>query len=402
MAYDRDFGKHSINASAVFEQFRLRIENTSISDFNEISPDVPEAFSPDARATSFSVPQNLNSVLFLGGYEYDNRYILSGSARRDASSRFSVENDNFADWFFSGSAGWNVSNEPWFNVDAINSLKFRASYGQSGNNATGRGPASVNAFSNTLGVNLPAALNDEIVSGISPNNAANPDLRWETQIKQNYGFDAAFLYDQIQIGVDYFQNRSEDLLVPVQLPSSSGIPGNPQQGATVIRNAGDVEVKGWDITLAYNDYKGKFKWNFWGNVTTNQSEVLSTGPVESPLLGTIINPPFAQPLNRSIEGEAPFSFFGLVADGVFSTQEQIDAELPNNSSAAVPVQPGDVRFRDLNGDGLITVEGDRTIIGNPNPDFTYSFNLRAEYNGWDFDILFNGVQGVDILNTNTF
>jgi hypothetical protein len=99
--------------------------------------------------------------------------------------------------------------------------------------------------------------------------------------------------------------------------------------------------------------------------------------------------------------EAPFHFFGLVADGVFSTQAQIDSELPNNSTAAVPVQPGDVRFLDLNGDGLITLD-DRDVIGNPNPDFTYAVNLRAEYRGWDFDVLFNGVQGVDALNSNIF
>ncbi|MEL6976980.1 MAG: hypothetical protein AAGL29_16575, partial [Bacteroidota bacterium] len=193
LAFDRDFEKHSVNASAVLEQTRIRFESTSISDNNEVSSVIPEAFSPNARATSFSVPENLNSILFLGGYEYDNRYSISGSGRRDTSSRFSPE--NASQWFFSGALGWNISNEPWFDVEAVNSLKLRASYGETGNNRTGN---AVNQFLPTLGLNLPTALNDETSAGISPNNAANPDLRWETQIKQNYGFSSAFLYDQIK------------------------------------------------------------------------------------------------------------------------------------------------------------------------------------------------------------
>lgn len=396
LAFDRDFDKHSVNASAVLEQTRIRLESVSVSDNNEVSSEIPEVFSPNARATSFSVPENLNSVLFLGGYEFDGRYSLSGSARRDVSSRFSPE--NASQWFFSGALGWDVSNEPWFNMKAVNSFKLRASYGETGNNRTGN---AVNQFLPTLGLNLPSSIGDETSPGISPNNAANPDLRWETQIKQNYGVSTAFLYDQIQFGVDYFKNRSEDLLIPVELPSSAGIPGNPQTGSTVIRNIGVVDVKGIEFTLGYNDYKGDFKWNLWANVTKSESIVESLGTSAEPIERAILNPPFAQRLNRLAVNEAPFHFYGLVADGVFSTQEQIDAELPNNASAAVPVQPGDVRFLDLNGDGLISLE-DQDVIGNPNPDFTYAINLRAEYKGWDFDVLFNGVEGVDILNSNIY
>ncbi|KAA1246627.1 TonB-dependent receptor [Aquimarina sp. RZ0] len=396
LAFDRDFNKHSVNASAVLEQTRIRLESASISDNNEVSPDIPEAFSPNARATSFSVPENLNSVLFLAGYGFDNRYSISGSARRDVSSRFLPE--NASQWFFSGGVGWDVSNEPWFDIEAINSFKLRASYGETGNNRTGN---AVNQFLPTLGLNFPVSLNNETSPGISPNNAANPDLRWETQIKQNYGLNTAFLYDQIQFGVDYFKNRSEDLLIPVELPPSAGIPGNAQTGSTVIRNIGTVDVKGLEFTIGYNDYKGDFKWNFWANLTRAESIVENLGPTNEPIERATLNPPFAQRLNRLAVNEAPFHFFGLVADGVFSTQEQIDAELPNNADAAVPVQPGDVRFIDLNGDGLISFE-DQDVIGNPNPDFTYAISLKAEYKGWDFDVLFNGVQGVDILNSNIF
>ena len=164
---------------------------------------------------------------------------------------------------------------------------------------------------------------------------------------------------------------------------------------------GIVDVEGLEFTLGYNDYKGEFKWNFWGNVTLADNVVENLGVSGEPIERARLNPPFPEALNRLAVGEAPFHFFGLVADGVFSTQEQVDAELPNNANAAVPIQAGDVRFIDINGDGLIDND-DRTVIGDPNPDFTYAINLRAEYKGWDFDVLFNGVQGVDILNSNIF
>ncbi|MEM6718076.1 MAG: TonB-dependent receptor [Bacteroidota bacterium] len=396
LSYDRDFNKHSVNLSATLEQTQIELESASISDNNEVSSDIPEAFSPNARATSFTVPENLNSVLFLGGYEFDNRYSISGSGRRDTSSRFSP--DNASQWFFSGAVGWNISNEPFFKVEAINSLKLRASYGETGNNKTGN---AVNAFLPSLGINLPASIGDETSPGITPNNAANPDLRWETQIKQNYGLNLGLFYDQIQINVDYFKNRSEDLLIPVELPSSAGVPGNPQTGSTVIRNVGAVEVKGFEFTLGYNDYKGDFKWNFWGNLTTSENVVENLGVSGEPIERARLNPPFTSALNRLAVGEAPFHFFGLVADGVYATQAQVDSELPNNNTAAVPVQPGDVRYLDLNGDGLINLD-DRAVIGDPNPDFTYAVNLRAEYKGWDVNILFNGVQGVDAFNSNIY
>lgn len=396
LTFDRDFGKHDVNFSAGLEQTQIMLESASISDNNELSSVIPEVFSPNARATSFSVPENLNSIILLGGYEYDNRYSVSASGRRDTSSRFAPE--NASEWFFSGAAGWNVSNEDFFNVEAINSLKLRASYGETGNNRTGN---AVNQFLPTLGLNLPSSIGDETSPGISPNNAANPDLRWETQIKQNYGINLGLLNDQIQFNVDYFKNRSEDLLIPVELPPSAGIPGNSQNGTTVIRNVGIVEVDGFEFTAAYNDYEGDFRWNFWANVTTTRNIVESLGITGEPIERARLNPPFASAINRLAVGEAPFHFFGLVADGVFSTQEQIDAELPNNNSAAVPVQPGDVRYRDINGDGLISLD-DRAVIGDPNPDFIYSVNLRAEYKGWDFNVLFNGVQGVDAFNSNIF
>lgn len=396
LTFDRDFGKHAVNASASLEQTQIMLESASISDNNELSSVIPEIFSPNARATSFSVPENLNSIIFLGGYEYDSKYSVSASGRRDTSSRFAPE--NASQWFFSGGVGWNVTNEDFFDVEAINSLKFRASYGETGNNRTGN---AVNQFLPTLGLNLPSSIGDETSPGITPNNAANPDLRWETQIKQNYGINLGLLNDQIQFNVDYFKNRSEDLLIPVELPPSAGIPGNSQNGTTVIRNVGVVEVDGFEFTAAYNDYEGDFKWNFWANVTTTTNIVESLGLSGEPIERARLNPPFASAINRLAVGEAPFHFFGLVADGVFSTQEQIDAELPNNGNAATPVQPGDVRFRDVNGDGLISLD-DRAVIGDPNPDFIYSVNLRAEYKGFDINILFNGVQGVDAFNSNIF
>lgn len=394
--FDREFGKHDVNASAAFEQTRVNLESTTASDVQQISGDITEILSPNARSTSFNFLENLNSFIFLGGYEYDKRYTFSASARRDISSRFALP---FAsDWFLSAGAGWNVSNEEFFKVDAINNLKLRGSIGQTGNNRTGN---AVNIFSPFLGANFPTVLDNETVVGITPTNAANPNLTWETQIKRNIGLSLGLLNNKITFVYDYFSNVSQDLIIPVDLPPSGGVPGNSITGSSVIRNVGDVEVSGMEFTLGYNDYEGDFQWNVSANLTTNRSIVRELGGTGEPIPRAFLNPPFDTPLNRITEGQPAFHFFGLVADGVYSTQEQIDTELPNNDDAAVPVLPGDVRYLDLNGDGTINLD-DRDVIGDPNPDFTYALSLRMSYKQWDFDLLANGVQGADAFNTNIF
>lgn len=397
LSYDRTFGKHDVNVSAVSERMKTTTEGLSSSDNNTESSALTEIFSPNARATSFIRPDFINSMLFLGGYEFDDKYSVSASGRRDTFSRFA--RNRASQWFFSGSFGWNVTNESFFDVDWINSLKVRASYGETGNNRTGN---DLNPFESVLTVRAPSVIGNETVLGITPSNIANQDILWETQIKQNYGLNMGFLYDRIQFGVDYYRNISNDLLVPVEAEPSAGILGNNTNGVTVVRNTGTVEVDGFEFTLGYNDYEGDFKWNFWANLTTNESIVTALDGVnDEPIERAVLNPPFSAPLNRISLNEAPFHFFGYVADGVYSTQAEVDTALPNNSSAAVPVQPGDIRFLDLNGDGLISLQ-DRAVIGDPNPDFTYAINLRAEYKGWDFNVLFNGVQGVDAFNSNIY
>lgn len=394
--FDRAFGKHDVNASAAFEQTQVNLESVSASDVSQVSTVLTEIQSPNARSSSFNFLENLNSVIFIGGYEYDDRYTFSASARRDASSRFDIP---FAsDWFLSGGLGWNVSNESFFKIDAVNNLKLRGSVGQTGNNRTGN---SVNQFLSFLGTNLNSVIDNETVQGISPVTVANPSLTWETQIKQNVGFSLGLFDNKLTFVYDYFSNVSEDLIVPVELPPSGGIPGNSITGASVIRNVGDVEVSGMEFTLGYNDYEGDFQWSVSANLTTSESIVRQLGGSGEPIERAFLNPPFDTALNRLAEGLPAFHFFGLVADGVFSTQEQIDAELPNNNQSAVPFLPGDVRFLDLNGDGRITLE-DRGVIGDPNPEFTYAFSLKLQYKNWDFDLLANGVQGVDAFNSNIF
>jgi len=396
LSYIRTFDKHDVNASAVSERTQITVEGLSTSDNNMDSSALTELFSPNARATSFIRPDFLNSMLFLAGYEFDDRYSVSASARRDTFSRFAPE--NASQWFFSGSFGWDVTKESFFNLDWMNTLKVRASYGETGNNRTGN---SLNPFKSVLGVNASAVIGNETVTGITPANVPNPDILWETQIKQNYGLNMGFLYDRIQIGVDYYKNVSDDLLVPVNAAPSSGILGTNNNGAIVVRNTGTVEVDGLELTLGYNDYEGDFKWNFWANVTTNRSIVTSLDGVNNdPIERAQLDPPFNEFLNRIAPNEAPFHFFGYVYDGVFSTQAEVDEYLPFNNDGSI-AQPGDIKFLDLNEDGKITLE-DRAVIGDPNPDFTYAINLRAEYKGWDFNVLFNGVQGVDALNSNTY
>ncbi len=394
--YDKKFGSHSINASLVSERLNRKIEITNTSEQNRISPDIT-SFTL-AETNGFTVDEELISYLGLLSYDFDNRYSAQFSARRDKSSRF--PGDNQERWFSSASVGWNISNESFFDVDFINNFKVRASIGQTGNNADDRRNRNVNDFQSAITGRLFYPVNGEVEAGFAPISFPNPDKAWELQTKQNYGFDIGFLNDQVMLGFDYFINDSEGLLVGEFQSPSSGVAGNVDTGATSFRNVADASVKGYEITLGYNDYIGDFKWNFWGNVSVAKTDVESISERTEELFFAQLDPPFDAPLNRLAAGEPLYHFFGFDFEGVYATDQEAAQQLPNTDAGQLP-RGGDARFRDINGDGRINND-DRTVIGNPNPDLTYSFNLRGEYKGFDLSMLFNGVHGVDAFNSNIF
>ncbi len=398
--YTKSLGEHNFNATLVSERQDIEVELLNGSLQTTLSSEIPEL--NNGIASSFTVDDNLISYLGRLNYDYQGKYLFQASIRRDKSSIFAPGRQ--VGWFPAASIGWVASKESFLEDSAINNLKFRASYGVTGNNRVARN-RSVNVFEGTLSTRFNYVIDGELTPGVSINGGNNFDLTWEESIKQNYGFDLGIWDNKVTFSAEYFINENDGLIVGEPQAPSSGIPGDPVTGVSLFRNVGDVEVKGLELTFGYNDYEGDFKWNLWANVSTSKSEVTDLGRVDQILQGNF-NPPFSEQLTRIALNEPLFHFFGFEFDGVYADEQAIIDDigadnLDPNSGQTYIVQPGDVRYRDINGDGDITDE-DRVVIGDPNPDFTYSVNLSASYKGWDFNALITGVQGVDALNANTW
>lgn len=390
--YAASIGKSNLNVTLVSENQESRFSSVRTSSTTKLTSELEEI--SNGISNSITEPDKLVSYLGRINYDFDSKYLLQLSLRRDKSSRFPKANE--VGWFPAASVGWVASKESFFNNTAVNNLKFKASYGVTGNNKAG-----FLSFIPGIGRTFFYPTGGETVGnqdGVFIDGANNPDLKWEEAIKQNVGFELGLWNNKLTFEADYFINESEGLLVPETQAPSPGIPSG-----FIFKNVGDVEVKGLELTLGINDYEGDFQWSLWANVTTTKSNVNSLGNTDQLLLSSFI--PFSENLTRLAPDLPLYHFFGYQFEGVYATdQEVIDhigADNLEGSSAenANKFSGGDARYTDINGDNEINAL-DRVLIGDPNPDFTYSVNLSAKYKGFDASALITGVQGGDVLNAN--
>lgn len=398
--YSKSFGNHNIDATLVAEQQNDKTEVLTGDLNNNVTSEIPEV--KDGISNSFTIPVKLLSYLGRFSYNYNGKYLLQASIRRDKSSYFAPENS--VGWFPGASVGWIVSKEKFLENSIINNLKLKASYGVTGNNRLPNSGSRVNQFDPSVAPGFNYPIDGVRQPGFTVVGANNRDLVWEEGINQNYGFDLGLWNNKVTFAADYFKNRSDGLIVGEAQRPSAGIPGDSQSGVVLPKNVGDVEVEGMEFTLGYNDYEGDFKWSFWGNVSISESNVITLGSVTQQLRQASFNPPFSEQLSRLAPGEPIFHFYGLEFEGVYSTEQEIidhlgADNLDPNSDAVFKPRPGDVRYRDVDGDGDID-DKDRLVIGDPNPDFTFSANIKAEYKNFDLSMLITGVSGVDALNSN--
>lgn len=329
---------------------------------------------------------SLFSLVARANYTYKDRYLLTGTIRRDGSSRFG-ENNKYGT-FPSGSFAWRISQEPFFEKQKFfDDLKLRVGYGETGNQNIGNYSfASVltTAVYNFNGTTVPA----EIAL-----NAANPNLHWETVKQSNIGLDATFLNQRINLTLDAYLKKTTGMLVPINLPISTGYSGTAPFG-----NAGNVENKGIEIGVNTRNLTGEFTWTTNANITFNSNKITALSDNTSLFGGNIgLN----GNININAVGHPINSFYGFVTQGIFQTQFDVDAHAtqiagndPYNRTSA-----GDIRFKDLNDDGVIN-DADRTYIGNPNPKFIYAMNNTFSYDGFDLSVFFQGVYGNKIFNAN--
>lgn len=336
-------------------------------------------------AYQFASESSLLSYFTKANYDWNNTLLFSATLRADGSSRFG-KNNRFG-YFPSFSAGWVASHASFWKVDAVNFLKVRASWGQNGNDRIGD-----YAFTTVVnnGQNYTFSNDQIITNGAVALTSANPDLQWETSTQTDIGIDAELLDGRIQFTTDYYIKKTSDMLYAAPIPLVAGT-------APPIQNVATAENRGWELALSYRNFDHALRYSVGGNVAFVKSEVTSLGRGGEPVFSGFVQSANANASKTDV-GQPLASFFGFVTDGIFQNQAEVEAAAFQSNET----KPGDIRFKDLDGNGVIDAE-DRTWIGNPTPAFTYGFNADLQWKGFELNMFFQGTHGNDIyVNTTRF
>ncbi len=384
-SYDKKVGKHKFSSLIGTEAITNHTDYIGASAnnfrrtdplFRYLSASVAEDIM-NVGASGIATEWALVSYFGLVGYNYNNKYILSGALRNDGSSRFGPENR----WgiFPSVSGAWIVSNEDFLaDNNLISELKVRASWGKLGNQEIGVYPYSslVSAGDRVY------AFGDNLVTGSSILETGNSAIKWETSTQSNIGVDVGLWKDKLTFTADFFRKVSDDVLVRVPIPQSGGSTRAP------FVNAASIENKGMEFALSYRSGSKDFSYYISPNISVVRNEVLSIAGSEPILGGFGLSD---GPLTKTEPGRPIGSFFLWQMDGLFQTMEEIEA----SPFQTKDTRPGDVKFVDINGDNIID-DKDRSHAGNPFPDFTYGMQLGMNYKNFDLSMMLQGVQGNDV------
>lgn len=392
LTYDKIWGNHNLNAvvgsSAQTNQFNYL--NASVQKFaSDNTQQIDNGILQPVQHGNSS-EWALMSYLARASYNYAEKYYLTATIRRDGSSRFGAGNK--WGWFPSAALAWRISNENFLkDSKTINNLKLRLGYGITGNQNIGN--YSFASSYNTYQYNF----NNQFVSAVMPTVLPNPYVKWEGQEQYNVGFDLDMFNNRVSLVVDGYVKNTNDMLVPMSVPVTSGY----SDVYTPSINAGKIQNKGIEAMLSTrNIVKDDFKWSSDIVFSHNQNmavDINSNTFIPGAKDGNNLNRMFG-----IIQAGSPVNvFYGYVTDGIFQNQAEVSAHATQNpgSNPGTSTAPGDIRFKDLNGDGVIN-DKDRTIIGNPNPKFTFSFNNTFTYKNFDLTIFLQGSYGNDIYNAN--
>ncbi|UZO81438.1 TonB-dependent receptor [Aquimarina sp. ERC-38] len=372
LTYNQEFDKHKVSGVLGYTYFLENVNSSGLYGQGTPSNAIQVVSALPANEQIVLLGENstagLESVFGRFNYNFDSRYLFSATLRRDASSRFAK--DNQVGYFPSFSAGWNVSNESFWQSETVNYFKLRASYGELG--------SYPDVFYPTIDVFLSnrsnTTFNSQLASGLARTTLADPNLIWETTKTFDIGADVSFLNNKINFSMDYYAKDIEDVLVDIAVPATSGI------DLPVTRNAGDLVNQGLEFNVDYKKREGDFTFTVGTNFSFNLKS--EAGDIPNPILGPAIDEDL-RVVNRTVANEPIGSFYG------FKVEDKVNPET------------GDFVRIDVNGDGTVDAD-DITNIGNPIPDFTYGLNFNADYKNFDFTVNFNGVQGNEIYNLSRY
>jgi TonB-linked SusC/RagA family outer membrane protein len=371
LTYDGKFGSNHINV-VVGQTFERELFHTLTGK----GVNLPEPYylqvsnAPTTAAGSSETEHDLASFIGRVNYDFDEKYLLSVTARRDGSSRLSY--DDHWGWFPSVSGGWRVERENFFPEIAkstINLFKIRGSYGELGNENIG----DYQYMGTMSRGNYTYSFDNTKVTGSAISNYVNTSLKWEKKKTLDFGFDLGMFSNQLEFTFDWYRATSEDLLYDVPIP--------PQTGATnttVTMNAATMVNKGFEFLLAYHNHKNAVKYDISTNVSTYQNKVTKLG---------FSGEPRTDGYCRSEVGREVGQFYGYISEGIYKSQSELDNRVNSKGGHITQsgAKVGDIKYADLNNDGTIS-DTDQTFLGSGIPKVHYGLNVRVEWNGFDLSV----------------
>lgn len=385
--YTKAFGSHNLDLMVGVS--REKSQYRSVGGANRQLPSnslaALSAGIGDESSFGFNSTSTLQSYFGRASYNYDNKYFLQTSLRRDGSSRFATEN-KYGN-FYSVSLGWAMHKEDFFNSGFISELKPRISYGTLGNQNIGDHLFLARIASGGARLNYPFGreVQQEVLVGAINTSLPTPDIKWEETTTTNFGLDLGFMEDKWLVNVDYFMSKTKDMLVSVPVPATSGITTFP------LTNGGEMENKGWELSTTYRQKEGGFKYDITANLSSSSNKITQLGFADESFTEGYIEF-FNFPTTRTEVGGEIGRFYLFQTDGIFQNQAEIDAHGIQPNAA-----PGDLKFVDTNGDGNLG-DDDKVYFDSGLPKLEYGLTFNGYYDNFDFSLFFQGTQGNKMYN----
>ncbi len=397
--YDNTFGKHHVNLLAgvtaqTNDDWFLGGSATNLpGDVNNIAGNIEDLLYLRAGTAGFTITESSNgwrmfSQLYRINYGYNDKYLLTASTRIDKSSKFGKNKRTGI--FPSFSIGWRLKEEDFLkNVDWVSALKLRGSFGVTGNDKidqNSKSPPVTDKLDAIFGAS------EKFFPGATITRLANPNLHWEETKQVNFGFEAGFLNNRLTTEIDWYKRTTSDILSALPIPGFIGASDPP------VVNSASVFNQGFDINLGWRDrLKQGFGYNANVIVSTVHNEVIDLGPGKTEIFSGSVGEG-GKLGSRTINSLPIGGYYGYQVAGIYQNAEDL-AKYPKRvgETPGKDVFAGDLRYADLNGDGVIT-DKDRTYLGSPIPTLTYTFNLGADFKGIDFSIQISGVTGNKVMN----
>ena len=395
LSYNKTIGKHSFSALLGQSAFRSTGKqlggsrlDLGVENYNKPYIDNATGLQEDGRMNVYGadyIEHRLASYFARADYNYNERYMAQVTVRRDGSSRFGSNNK----WgvFPSFSLGWNIHKEPYVHAPAwLSNAKLRFSWGKNGNENIGDFRYTVMTAKDR---NYILGTSESVAQGVKSSGLANPDLRWEESTQTNVGLDLGFMQNAVTFSVDWYKKRTSGMLMETPINAYVG-EDRP------IGNVGVMDNTGVEFEASYKFHAGDANFRLGGNATYLKNTLVNLGNDSGfQNYGSFQG---AGSISRAENGKPFVFFYGYKTDGVFQNQAEIDAYVNKDGDKIMPnAVPGDVRFVDVNGDGVFD-DNDRTDIGNGTPDWTWGINFSANWRGLDFYMLWQGTAGNQVLD----